>query len=1015
MKKSLMWSSQLAVVMVSALICSHVSGSNLTKLPDSEIQALRKISTSLGVGWDFSVDPCSGNRGWTVPMANPLARNVTCGCTSGSNVCHVTSIQLKGLNLIGALPDDFANLTSLTVIDLTWNYLSGSIPVAWATLPLRNLSILGNRISGRIPKELGRITTLRALVLEDNQLEGLLPQSLGNLINLDRLILAANNFTGELPETLGNLKNITDFRIDGNPISGKIPSFIANWTVLQRLDMLGTSLEGPFPPNFSTLESLSELRVADLKGGDGKFPPLENMKNLQRLTLRNLSLSGQIPDYIGDMVMLLTLDLSFNNLSGEIPSTFISLQRLKYMYLTNNFLGGSIPNWILSSNQNFDISYNNFSGPSWPTGCQQANVNLVASFSSTDSNPIAACLRRNLPCSGDANNYNLFINCGGARVTVGADEYEEDTSPQGPSMYGTSASGKWAYSSTGDFIGNVNPKYIATNTSVLNMTNPELYMTARLSPLSLKYYGLCLQRGNYTVKLHYAEIMFTDNQTYTSNGDRAFDVYIQGQKVSHDFNIANEANGTGKEIVKTFFAMVDSNTLEIHFQWTGKGTNVIPDVGVYGPLISAITVTPNFKPYTGESTLSAGAIAGISSACVVTIMFVLTFLWICWRRKRRRNKELEGLELQTGYFSLRQIKTATNHFDPANKIGEGGFGPVYKGVLPNGSAIAVKQLSSKSKQGNREFLNEIGMISAVQHPNLVKLIGCCIEERQLLLVYEYMENNSLALALFGPEKSRLKLDWGRRCKICLGIARGLAYLHEESRLKIVHRDIKATNVLLDKDLRAKISDFGLAKLDDEENTHINTRIAGTIGYMAPEYAMRGHLTYKADVFSFGVVTLEIVSGKSNMSVRPEDDCMYLLDWAYVLQERGALLELVDPTLGSEYSKKEALQMLNLALLCTKPSPALRPTMSSVVSMLEGRTLVQVQAARNDISEGEKLRFEAFENPSDESSTQGVSMDVPSVDSSVTTSSSKEKETSSFIKRHASCENSHIILENSCIE
>ncbi|RRT41794.1 hypothetical protein B296_00057542 [Ensete ventricosum] len=190
--------------------------------------------------------------------------------------------------------------------------------------------------------------------------------------------------------------------------------------------------------------------------------------------------------------------------------------------------------------------------------------------------------------------------------------------------------------------------------------------------------------------------------------------------------------------------------------------------------------------------------------------------------------ELGGLELQTGQFSLRHIKAATKNFNPANKIGEGGFGPVYKGVLPDGSEIAVKQLSSKSKQGNREFLNEIGVISALRHPNLVKLFGCCIEGNQLLLVYEYLENNSLARALHGPEGYRLRLDWETRWQICLGIARGLAYLHEESRLKIVHRDIKATNILLDKDLNAKISDFGLAKLNEEENTHISTRIAGTL-------------------------------------------------------------------------------------------------------------------------------------------------------------------------------------------
>ena len=185
------------------------------------------------------------------------------------------------------------------------------------------------------------------------------------------------------------------------------------------------------------------------------------------------------------------------------------------------------------------------------------------------------------------------------------------------------------------------------------------------------------------------------------------------------------------------------------------------------------------------------------------------------------------MDFQISSFSLRQIKVATDNFDPANKIGEGGFGPVYKGEMSDGTIIAVKQLSAKSKQGNREFLNEIAMISALQHPHLVKLYGCCVEGDQLLLVYEYLENNSLARALFGPPETQIRLDWRTRQRICVGIARGLTYLHEESRLKIVHRDIKATNVLLDKELNAKISDFGLAKLDEEENTHMSTRVAGT--------------------------------------------------------------------------------------------------------------------------------------------------------------------------------------------
>ncbi|CAA6665665.1 unnamed protein product [Spirodela intermedia] len=375
------------------------------------------------------------------------------------------------------------------------------------------------------------------------------------------------------------------------------------------------------------------------------------------------------------------------------------------------------------------------------------------------------------------------------------------------------------------------------------------------------------------------------------------------------------------------------------------------------------------------------------------MLVVLGIIWFYLRRMAMENDGemplFKGLELPTGSFTLKQIKAATRNFDPENKIGEGGFGPVYKGVLPDGSMIAVKQLSSKSKQGNREFVNEIGMISALQHPNLVKLYGCCIEGNQLLLIYEYMENNSLARALFGPEGLKLELDWRNRRKICIGIARGLAYLHEESMLKIVHRDIKTTNVLLDKDLNAKISDFGLAKLDEEENTHISTRIAGTMGYMAPEYAMRGYLTDKADVYSFGVVTLEIVSGKSNANCRPKEDFIYLLDWAYVLQENGALLELVDPALGTNFSVEEAQQMLNLALVCTNPSPTLRPAMSTVVSMLEGHTPIQVPTMKITRTESMELRFRSFEKLSQDGHSQAVSMDGPWADSSLSMQSSRE--------------------------
>ncbi|GKV45301.1 hypothetical protein SLEP1_g52406 [Rubroshorea leprosula] len=807
-------------------------------------------------------------------------------------------------------------------------------------LPL-SISLLGNRLTGPIPKEIGNISTLTDLVVEFNQLSGALPPELGNLTSIKRLLLTSNNFSGELPATFARLTSLKDFRIGDNRFTGNIPSFIQNWTNLERLFIQASGLMGPIPTSISALVNLTDLRISDLNGSEqADFPQLSSIQNMKILILRSCNIVGKLPDYLGQMTSLKTLDLSFNKLSGEIPSSYSALTKIEYMYLTGNLLNGTIPSWLLKKGGNIDLSYNNFTaGSPGTTSCQQ-NVNLFASLSGGNNSITGdiSCLGIDSQCQKKS--YSLYLNCGGRGVIVKGTKYEDDGDAAGPSRF-VERSSNWAISNTGHFLDSTNPvDFITTSKSKLFGKDSELYMNARLSAISLTYYGFCMRDANYTVNLHFAEIMFTDDKTYNSLGRRIFDIYIQGKLVQEDFNIAAEAGGVGKAIIKPFPAVVINGTLEIRLYWAGKGTTAIPNKGVYGPLISAISVNPNFS-LEDDTSLSVGMVVGIVIGVAFAIFLIMGIIWwrCCRRQKSILEQDLKGMDLQTGSFTLRQLKDATNNFDPTNKIGEGGFGPVYKGHLMDGKVIAVKQLSAKSKQGNREFVNEIGMISALQHPHLVKLYGCCIEGNQLLLIYEYMENNSLARALFGPEECQMKLDWPTRQKICIGIARGLTYLHEESRLKIVHRDIKATNVLLDKDLNPKISDFGLAKLDEEDNTHISTRVAGTFGYMAPEYAMRGYLTDKADVYSFGIVALEIVSGRSNTCSRTKEDSFYLLDWALLLKEKGSLLELVDPRLGSDYNNMEVMNMINVALLCTNPAPAARPAMSSVVSMLEGRVTV----------------------------------------------------------------------------
>ncbi|XP_072954725.1 cold-responsive protein kinase 1-like isoform X1 [Typha angustifolia] len=308
------------------------------------------------------------------------------------------------------------------------------------------------------------------------------------------------------------------------------------------------------------------------------------------------------------------------------------------------------------------------------------------------------------------------------------------------------------------------------------------------------------------------------------------------------------------------------------------------------------------------------------------------------RKRALQQQSFQGGEdiLGTGnvtIYSYNELRKATGDF--SNKVGEGGFGSVYKGKLKNGKVVAVKVLSSESRQGTREFLNELTVISNIVHENLVQLHGCCVEGTHRILVYNYLENNSLAQTLLGSDHSNIQFNWRTRVKICIGVARGLAFLHEEVHPHIVHRDIKASNILLDKDLTPTISDFGLAKLLPPNMTHVSTRVAGTIGYLAPEYAIRGQVTRKSDVYSFGVLLLEIVSGRCNMDPGLPYDDQILLERTWLQYNLGKLAKIVDSSLDHDLDIEEACRFLKIGLLCTQEATKLRPPMSTVIKMLTG--------------------------------------------------------------------------------
>ncbi|XBJ16010.1 hypothetical protein VPH35_007745 [Triticum aestivum] len=306
-----------------------------------------------------------------------------------------------------------------------------------------------------------------------------------------------------------------------------------------------------------------------------------------------------------------------------------------------------------------------------------------------------------------------------------------------------------------------------------------------------------------------------------------------------------------------------------------------------------------------------------------------------------------GFSNSKSTFTYDELVRATDGFSDANLLGQGGFGYVHKGVLPNGKEIAVKQLKLGSGQGEREFQAEVEIISRVHHKHLVSLVGYCISGGKRLLVYEFVTNNTLEFHLHG--KGRPTLEWPIRLRIALGAAKGLAYIHEDCHPKIIHRDIKSSNILLDFKFEAKVADFGLAKFTSDNNTHVSTRVMGTFGYLAPEYASSGKLTEKSDVFSFGVMLLELITGR-----RPVDSTQTymddsLVDWARPLLMRaledGNYDELVDARLGKDFNPNEIARMIACAAACVRHSARRRPRMSQVVRALEGDVSLE------DLNEG----------------------------------------------------------------
>ncbi|CAK7355444.1 unnamed protein product [Dovyalis caffra] len=578
--------------------------------------------------WNTSGDVCSGAAIGASPAIDNKDFNpfIKCDCTFlNGTTCRITALKVYAIDVIGAIPDVLWSFTYLTNLNLGQNYLTGNLSPSIGNLTrMQYLTIGINALSGELPKELGLLTDLRVLAFGSNNFTGPLPSELGNLVKLEQIYFDSSGVSGEIPLTFANLQNLATVWASDNELTGRIPDFIGNWSKLTSLRFEGNAFEGPIPSAFSNLTTLTDLRISDLSNGGSSLEFIRNMKSLSILLLRNDNISISIPSYIGEFQSLTQLDLSFNNIEGQIPDSLFNLSSLIFLFLGNNKLNGNLPATKSSSLLNVDVSYNNLAGnfPSWVSE-PNLELNLVANnFTVSDSN---------------------------LRVL-----FERDNTSLGAASYYVSDTDTFGVINTGIFSGINNPQYTTSSTSQFTSTlDSELFQTSRLSASSLRYYGLGLQNGNYTVIMQFAESVILQGSTWKSLGRRVFDVYIQGSRVLKDFDIQKAAGGImNRAVQREFKVRVTENYLEIHFFWAGKGTCCIPAQGTYGPSISAINAIPDFTPTVSNKPprqkknrtgLTVGIVVGVG---------------VAWHLLENNN-EIELVDSRLSEFNEEEVKRLT--------------------------------------------------------------------------------------------------------------------------------------------------------------------------------------------------------------------------------------------------------------------------------------------------------------------------------------------------------------------
>ncbi|KAL5703516.1 hypothetical protein ACHQM5_022054 [Ranunculus cassubicifolius] len=863
------------------------------------------------------------------------------GFSNGS----LRSLVLANNNFEGELPVGLAEACSTLVeLDVSWNHLYGMVPDNLGSCSvLETINLSTNKFTGELPTEtLVKMTSLKKLVLSFNEFVGELPDTFSVLPNLEFLDLSSNNFTGRIPEGLCRdpMNNLKELYLPNNQLNGTIPATLSNCSQLVTLDLSFNYLTGTIPASLGGLSKLKDL-IMWMNQLEGEIPEeLRYIKTLENVILDNNGLTGSIPAGLSNCTNLNWISLSSNHLSGEIPSWIGTLKSLAILKLGNNSFTGSIPAEIgdCESLVWLDLNSNSLSGSIPPTLSKQAGKIAVGLVTG----------KRYVYLKNDGS-----TECHGAGSLL---EFY-GIKPEGLDRVPTRRSCNFTrvYMGNTQYTFDHNGSMIFLDLSYNRLENSipkEICNMYYLMVLNVGHNNLSGQIPEDLGNLKSVGILDLSHNNFQGTIPNSLSGLTLLSEIDLSYNNLSGMIPESGQLATFPAARYNNNT------------------GLCGIPLAACSPGLNLpKDQRQKSHRRQASLAGsVAMGLLATIFVIFGVIIVIVERRKRKKKERqlesyidsrshsgtangngwklmsakEALSISLAAFekplrklTFADLQEATNNFHNDSMIGSGGFGDVYRAQLKDGSVVAVKKLIQVSGQGDREFTAEMETIGKIKHRNLVPLLGYCKVGEERLLVYEYMRFGSLEDILHDRRKAGIKLNWAARRKIAIGSARGLAFLHHNCIPHIIHRDMKSSNVLLDENLEARVSDFGMARMMSAMDTHLSvSTLAGTPGYVPPEYYQSFRCSTKGDVYSYGVVLLELLTGRT-----PTDSIDFgdnnLVGWVKQ-HAKLKISDVFDPELMKEDPSLEIelLQHLKVACACLDDRPWRRPTMIQVMAMFK---------------------------------------------------------------------------------